>query len=151
MIKIVAMPWSGCSSFRSSHRKLYIKIGVLKNFAKFTGKHLCQSIFFNKVAGLNPATLLKKSLCHWCFPANFEKFLRPLFLQNGRLLVQFHKTLIYHNFTQHFERLCKFVTRSYFAKVLVKLWIIWPGLMYEVSLTVANNTSAFSNEVKIVR
>ena len=27
-----------------------IKIGVLKNFAKLTGKHLCQSLFFNKVA-----------------------------------------------------------------------------------------------------
>ena len=24
--------------------------GVLKNFAKFTGKHLCQSLIFNKVA-----------------------------------------------------------------------------------------------------
>ena len=27
------------------------KKGVLRNFAKFTGKHLCQSLFFNKVAG----------------------------------------------------------------------------------------------------
>ena len=26
--------------------------GVFKNFAKFTGKQLCQSLFFNKVAGL---------------------------------------------------------------------------------------------------
>ena len=26
--------------------------GVLKNFAKFTEKHLCQNLFFNKVAGL---------------------------------------------------------------------------------------------------
>ena len=26
------------------------KEGVLKNFVKFTGKHLCQSLFFNKVA-----------------------------------------------------------------------------------------------------
>ena len=25
---------------------------VLKNFAKLTGKHLCRSLFFNKVAGL---------------------------------------------------------------------------------------------------
>ena len=25
--------------------------GVLRNFAKVTGKHLCQSLFFNKVAG----------------------------------------------------------------------------------------------------
>ena len=31
-----------------------LKKDVLKNFAKFTGKHLCQSLFFNKVAGLNP-------------------------------------------------------------------------------------------------
>ena len=30
--------------------------GVLKYFAKFIGKHLCQSLFFNKVAGLKPAT-----------------------------------------------------------------------------------------------
>ena len=26
--------------------------GDLRNFAKFTGKHLCQSPFFNKVTGL---------------------------------------------------------------------------------------------------
>ena len=43
-----------------------MKKGVLTNFAKFTGKHLCQGLFFNKVAGLSfviklhrPATLLK--------------------------------------------------------------------------------------------
>ena len=29
-----------------------VKIGVLKNFAKLTGKHLCQDVFFKKVSGL---------------------------------------------------------------------------------------------------
>ena len=29
------------------------KKAVLKNFAKFTGKRLCQSLFLNKVAGLS--------------------------------------------------------------------------------------------------
>ena len=38
--------------YRSSHRRCSIKKGVLENFAKFTGKHLSQSLFFNKVAGL---------------------------------------------------------------------------------------------------
>ena len=33
-----------------------MKKGVLRNFTKFTGKHLCQSQFFNKVAGLKPFT-----------------------------------------------------------------------------------------------
>ena len=35
---------------RSSHRRCSVKTGLLKNFAKFTGKHLCHSLFFNKVA-----------------------------------------------------------------------------------------------------
>ena len=34
---------------RSSHRRHSIKKGFLKSFAKFTGKRLCQSLFFNKV------------------------------------------------------------------------------------------------------
>ena len=33
------------SKFRSSHRRCSIKNGVLKYFAKFIGKHLCQSLF----------------------------------------------------------------------------------------------------------
>ena len=32
--------------------EVFCKKGVLEIFAKFTGKHLCQSLFFNKVAGL---------------------------------------------------------------------------------------------------
>ena len=58
---------------------VFCKKGVFRDFAKFTGKHLCQSVFFNKV-GLRPATLLKKRLWHRCFPVNFEKFLRTPFL-----------------------------------------------------------------------
>ena len=34
--------------FRSSHRRCSVKKGVLRNFAKFAEKHLCQSLFFNK-------------------------------------------------------------------------------------------------------
>ena len=35
--------------------------GFLKNFTKFIGKRLCQSLYFNKVAGLRSANLLKKT------------------------------------------------------------------------------------------
>ena len=65
------------NSDKSSHPEVFCKNGVLKNFAKFTRKHLCQSLFFNKVA-----TLLKKILWHRCLLVNFAKFLRILFLQN---------------------------------------------------------------------
>ena len=35
--------------YRSNHQKCSIKKGVFKNFAKFTGKHLCQSLLFNLI------------------------------------------------------------------------------------------------------
>ena len=37
---------------RSSPPEVFCKKGVPKNFAKFTAKHLCQSLFFNKAACL---------------------------------------------------------------------------------------------------
>ena len=67
---------------KSSCRRCSVRKGVLRNFAKFAGKHLCQSLFFNKVADLRPATLLKKRLWHRCFSVKFVKFLRTPFLQN---------------------------------------------------------------------
>ena len=39
-----------------------MKKGVLKNFAKFTGKHLCQALW------------------HRCFPVNFAKVFKNTFL-----------------------------------------------------------------------
>ena len=35
-------------------------VNVLRNFVKFTGKRLCQSLFSNKVAGLRPGAFLKR-------------------------------------------------------------------------------------------
>ena len=46
-------------TLRSSRPEVFCKNGVFRNFAKFTGKHLCQSFFFNKVAGLKPAKFLR--------------------------------------------------------------------------------------------
>ena len=67
---------------RSSHSEAFCKKFVLKNFAKFTGKQLCHSLFLKKVVGLRPATLLKK-LWHRCIPVNFVKFLSsPIFTEH---------------------------------------------------------------------
>ena len=48
--------------FRSGRPDGFCKKVIHENFANFTGKHLCERLFFNKAAGLRPATLLKKSL-----------------------------------------------------------------------------------------
>ena len=58
---------------RSSHRRRSVRKGTLNNFSKFTGKHLCQSLLFNKVAGLRQvafklhhqmATIDRAATCH---------------------------------------------------------------------------------------
>ena len=35
--------------YRSSRQEVFCKKGVIRNFAKFTGKHMFQDLFFNKV------------------------------------------------------------------------------------------------------
>ena len=66
---------------RSCHPDVFCKIIVLRNFPKFTGERVCQSLFSNKITGLIPVTLLKKRLWYKCFPVNFAKFLRTPFLK----------------------------------------------------------------------
>ena len=65
---------------RSSRLEVSYKKGVHRKFAKFTGKHLCQSLFFLlKLQGFRLAALLKKRPWHRCFSVNFAKFLRTPF------------------------------------------------------------------------
>ena len=44
--------------YRSSRQRCFVKKDALRNFTKFTGKCLCQTLFFDKVAGLRPTTIL---------------------------------------------------------------------------------------------
>ena len=84
------------------------KKGVLKNFAKFTGKHLCQSLFFNKVAGLRPVK----------FPVNFAKFLRPFFMEHlWWVLVKFISNAVL-NCKKYFPSFSYFATSEKRGKYL---------------------------------
>ena len=46
------------------HQRCSVRKDVLKNFAKFRGKHLCLSLFFNKVAGAE--ALAQVFSCEFC-------------------------------------------------------------------------------------
>ena len=69
------------SDYRSSRPETFCKKVVLRDFAKFTAKHLCQSLFLNKVAGF-----IKKRLWQWCFPVNFVKFFKNIFFHRAPLV-----------------------------------------------------------------
>ena len=70
------------ATVRSNHQRCPVRKGVRRNFANFTGKHLCQSLSSNKVPALRAATLFEKRDWYWCFLVSFPKFLTP-FLQNN--------------------------------------------------------------------
>ena len=77
--------------FRSSYRKCHVKKAALKDFAIFTGKRLCWSLFFKKLETFRVATLLKRDFNTVVFEISFEKFLRAPILKSTcqRLLLDF--------------------------------------------------------------
>ena len=52
-----------CLNSRSSHQRCSIEKAVLKNFAIFTGKHLCWSLLLIDLRALRPGTFLKGEYC----------------------------------------------------------------------------------------
>ena len=64
------------------NEQVFNKTAVLKNFAKFTKKHLRWGLFLNKNAGLQSWNFTKKRLQHRYFPMNIAKFLRTPVLEN---------------------------------------------------------------------
>ena len=60
--------------FRSSRSQMFFKMGVLKNFAIFTGKHLCWYFFLIKLQV--STTLLKRGSNISDFPVDLAKSLR---------------------------------------------------------------------------
>ena len=71
-------------NFLKQPQEVFYNKSVLKNFAKFTEKHLCQSLLFNKVASLRLFAY---------------EFLRKAFLQNTswRMLLSFDCLLSYYS------------------------------------------------------
>ena len=101
-----------------AHPEVFYKNDVLRNFTKITGKHLCQILFFNKVAGLRPP----------CFPVNFAKFLRTPFLEHLRVnKFRFPEKA---DITYLFEQLCLQSMSTFFRFYLFAIFWYCQSLFY---------------------
>ena len=120
----------GCQPvFKSSRPEVLCEKDVLRNFKKFIGKHLCQSLFLNKVAGLRPANLLTHRLYHRCFPVNIMNFLRtPFHIE--------HLWWLLLSFRVVFEE------RTYVTLPLTKPWVFIVSFYWILSLiSISGSTS----------
>ena len=61
--------------YKSSRIEVFCKKGVLRNFAKFIGKNLCQGLFLNKVA----CNFIKKETLVRVFSCEFWEFSKNTF------------------------------------------------------------------------
>ena len=122
--------------YRSSHRRCFLRKHILRNFAKFTGEHLCQSLFLNKAAGLH-----RRRSWHKCFPVNFAKFLRTPSLQNtsGQLLLNLPLRCWFSETAVHW---CFLVLEKFAILVSLFLIIKLQTLFYRTS-TVAAAANTF--------
>ena len=103
--------------YRSSRPEVFCKKGVLKNLAKFTGKHQCQSLFFNKVAGL-----IKKETLAQVFSREFAKYLRTTFFIEHiwSLLLCLLLLLVLVSFNEHISLRKQAQFGKFFGKAITK-------------------------------
>ena len=64
--------------FRSRRPEVLCKKGFLKNFIRFTGKHLCQSLFFKEVVD-DAYNVIKKETLSQVFSCKFCEFFKNTF------------------------------------------------------------------------
>ena len=111
---------------RSSHRRCSVRKDVLRNFAKFTGKHLCQGLF---MSGPKACNFIKKYTLAQVFSCEFFEFLRTPFWQNTKQLDLFRV-----------NRVSDYYAKSIYIKVfpwIIVLWMLVPSKI----LTISENTS----------
>ena len=74
---------------RSSRPDVFCQKGVLRNFAKFTGKHLSQRLFFNKVAPGGACNFIKKESLGQVFSCEFCEISKNTFFYRTPLVAGF--------------------------------------------------------------
>ena len=90
------------SLFRSSRSKVFCKqsVEILKNFAKFIRKQMCQSLFFNKAAGQSLATFSNKRLRHRWFLIDFLKVFMDSFFTEHHNLYRIKQRQLSHDYRE---------------------------------------------------
>ena len=71
------------SGIRNNHLRCSVNRSVLWSFIKFTGEHLCQCPFFNKVAGCN---FIKKETLAQVFSCEFYEISKRIFFNRTPLV-----------------------------------------------------------------
>ena len=109
--KVSRLMVSGGGQYTSSHRRCSVRKSVLRNFAKFSGKRLYQSLFFEK------ETLAQVFSCEFCEISNktfFTEHLRMTASVSGKLHIdnltlEIDSTIGIISEKRHVRKMCQIV------------------------------------------
>ena len=90
---------------------MFFKTGVLKNFAKFTEKHLCGSLFLIKLRAW-PATLLKRDSYTDVFQWNLRNSKKSFFAEHHRWLL----LLFLKQRRKNWKNICRLESLQFYKK-----------------------------------
>ena len=108
---------------KSSRLEVFCKKGLLRNFEKFTGKHLYQSLFFNKAAGLRPLSQLSVTSVTGAFQWILHNFLEHLFCRTPPyhcFRFSAYRLLNPNNFNSFFEEMTASINSMLLLKVIIR-------------------------------
>ena len=110
---IAVFLWIIC---RSSHRRCSLRKGVLRNFVKFTGKHLCRSVLFNRSEACN---FVKKETLGQVFSYEFCEISKNTFFTEHLWATASVFDLSFHSISQNKPLLLKLHTSILSCGVLL--------------------------------
>ena len=110
---------------------MFCKKGVLKNIAKITGKHLRQSLFFNKVAACN---FIKNKTPPQVFSCEFSEVFKNTFFDRTPLvaasLISFDFSLVA---TVLFHVVHKFTSLQNYSCITFSIFVFQPQFLKAVA------------------
>ena len=120
---------------------MFYKKDVLRNFEKFTGKHLCQRPFLNEVAGLRPkaCNFIKKKSLAQVFSCEFCEISKNTFFHRTPLVAASEKCRSFSYFLLQvfFSQFCYtliFIYKQLGSGVISQSCLYFPGVISQSCL-----------------
>ena len=123
-------------TIRSSRPQLFIKIGVLKNFAIFTRKHLCWSLYLKKAFNFIKETPTQVFSCENC-----KIFKNSFFIEYLRWLLQNYYNKNSLRFSLNIFTIISIPSHFFFISMFLYISILRGPWWYYVKI--ASNPSNF--------
>ena len=108
-------------TLRSSRSQMFFKIGVLKNLAIFTRKHLCWSLFLIKLQAWRPLHFIEKETPTQVFFCEYCEIIENSFFIEHLLLI-----ILFRNFYVMIELFGRFwIQNWYFSYFLCHCFVLF--------------------------